>query len=110
MVRLLRRIVIAGAALATLGAALVVTLPAHAATTSFQDGFEGSPHFQWTSVEIRGKSLVFLNNIVERRSGGNAAWLIAGPTTAEAARIWRQVRLERPSVRTGRGCRAPTGS
>ena len=94
--RRLRRIVTAGAALAMLGVALVVTLPAHADTTSFQDGFEGSPHFQWTSVEVRGKSLVFLNNTVERRSGTNDAWLIAGPTAGEAARIWRQVTLARP--------------
>jgi hypothetical protein len=94
--RRLRRIVTAAAALTLLGAGLAVTLPANAAITSYQDGFEGNAHVQWTSVEIRGKSLVFLNNIIGRRSGDNAAWLIAGPTASDAARIYRRIRLDEP--------------
>lgn len=93
--RRLRRILMSAAALMLLGAGLAVTVPADAAT-SVTDGFEGNAHAQWTSVEVRGKSLVLLNNIVGRRSGDNAAWLIAGPTAGEAARIHRQIRLDKP--------------
>jgi hypothetical protein len=85
----------ATAALMLFGAGLAVTLPANAAT-SVTDGFEDNAHIRWTSAEVRGKSLVFLNNIVGRRSGNNAAWLIAGPTAGEAARIHRQIRLDNP--------------
>jgi hypothetical protein len=94
--RHLRRIITAAAALALLGAVLAVTLPAHADITTLEDGFEGNAHKTWTSVEVRGKSLVFLHNTVERRSGINAAWLFGGPKASEAARIYRQVVLNAP--------------
>jgi hypothetical protein len=96
--RRLRRILTAAAALTLLGAGLAVTLPANAAITSYQDGFEGNAHVQWSSVELRGSSLVFFNNTIMRRSGTNAAWLIAGPTASEAARIYRRIRLDQPTA------------
>lgn len=94
--RHLRRILTAAAALTLLGVGVAVTLPANAAT-AMNDGFEGYPHVNWSMVEVRGSSMVYLNNTVERRSGTHAAWLIAGPTAAEAARIHRRVQLDKPS-------------
>lgn len=48
-------------------------------------------------MEVRGKSLVFLNNTVDRRSGINAAWLLGGSNADEAARIYRRIRLNAPA-------------
>ncbi len=103
--RHLRRIVTAAAALALLGAGLAVTLPAHAAVTTVDDGFEGNAYDQWSSVEVRGKSLVFLSNMVVARSGINAAWLLGGSNANEAARIHRVFRLDAPA-----GSRVCSGS
>ena len=69
-------------------------------------GFEGNPHAQWTSVEVRGKSLVFLNNTVERRSGSNAAWLIAGPV-ATARNFYFGFLVERLSTSLDVLCGVP---
>jgi hypothetical protein len=103
--RHLGRIVTVAAALAMLGAGLAVTLPANAAITTVDDGFEGNAYDHWSSVEVRGKSLVFLSNMIERRSGINAAWLLGGSNANEAARIHRVFRLDAPA-----GSRVCSGS
>ena len=93
--RRFRWLAVATVLMGLLGAGVAVAGSADAATEVF-DSFEGNPYDNWSTVEVRGQSLVILSNQRRPRSGTNAAWLYGGQTAATAARMYRLISIERP--------------